>query len=51
MKKLIEIAPPLSEILQGDRLSFAPRSGEAITLVPEGDPNVKRPDFLTDKRL
>ncbi len=40
-----------AEILQGDRLSFATRSGEAITLVPEGDPNVKRPDFLTDKRL
>ena len=39
-----------SEIQEGDRLSFATKSGEAITLVPDGKPYLERLEFLKDTR-
>lgn len=39
-----------SEIQEGDRLSFATKSGGAITLVPDGKPYLERLEFLKDTR-
>jgi len=54
-KAMIEISRDIrngkrSETQEGDRLSFATKSGEAITLVPDGKPYLERLEFLKDTR-